>query len=153
MAPGPAHAEHPRTDGAHGSHPWVAPLGWGAAALVGCVALAVVEPSDGGLVLCPFRAVTGLDCPGCGMTRAVGQLTRGRIAAAADYNLALTLVVPALLYLYGRRVAAAFGRDLPALRPGRVTSIVLVAGLIAFALVRNLPIGIGRYLNADPSSG
>ena len=48
-------------------------------------ALAVVDPTDGPPI-CPFKAVTGLDCPGCGGTRAAHQLFTGHLGAAADLN-------------------------------------------------------------------
>lgn len=47
-----------------------------AAAASAAVALAA---SDG---LCLFRACTGLACPGCGMTRAVGRLLSGDVAGS-----------------------------------------------------------------------
>lgn len=33
-------------------------------------------------MLCPFRRLTGLPCPGCGMTRAAGHLLRGEFREA-----------------------------------------------------------------------
>ncbi|MHB8111103.1 MAG: DUF2752 domain-containing protein [Syntrophorhabdaceae bacterium] len=35
---------------------------------------------------CPFHAVTGILCPGCGMTRAIVSLTGGNISEAFFYN-------------------------------------------------------------------
>jgi hypothetical protein len=36
--------------------------------------------------LCPFRFLTGIPCPGCGMTGAIFAIIRGDIRAAATYN-------------------------------------------------------------------
>ena len=36
--------------------------------------------------LCPFHAITGLDCPGCGMTRAMISLGQLKFGAAVGYN-------------------------------------------------------------------
>ena len=33
---------------------------------------------------CPFRAITGVPCPGCGMTRLADAVAHGRLAAAAS---------------------------------------------------------------------
>jgi hypothetical protein len=44
-------------------------------------------------VLCPFRRVTGLLCPGCGLTRATLHLLHGRVRTALDYH----PLAPALL--------------------------------------------------------
>jgi hypothetical protein len=63
----------------------------GAAALAGIYHL---DPDAGGLILCPYRALTGLACPGCGMTRATHFLLRGDLASAWAYNPLLFLAVP-----------------------------------------------------------
>ena len=43
--------------------------------------------------LCSFRRWTGLDCPGCGMTRAFISVAQGDVVAAWGYN-------PASLYFF-----------------------------------------------------
>ena len=48
--------------------------------------------------LCLFHRVTGLDCPGCGMTRAFHAISRGQFAQALDLNI-LSLAVYALFLL------------------------------------------------------
>ena len=37
--------------------------------------------------LCMFHRLTGLDCPGCGMTRAFHQLSHGNLDEAMEFNL------------------------------------------------------------------
>ena len=37
-------------------------------------------------VFCPFKAITGIACPGCGMTRAITSLIEGEPGNAALYN-------------------------------------------------------------------
>lgn len=39
-----------------------------------------------GIVLCPIRAVTGVECAGCGMTRSWIALVHGHWHAAVDFN-------------------------------------------------------------------
>lgn len=59
------------------------------------------------LVLCPLRAVTGIPCPSCGLTRAFAHLGRGHWPEALKFHpfspllfiLALALVVLLLLEL------------------------------------------------------
>ena len=51
-------------------------------------------------VPCLFRRATGLLCPGCGMSRALGAISRGDIRQAMEYNiLSVTLLPIILLYL------------------------------------------------------
>jgi Protein of unknown function (DUF2752) len=38
------------------------------------------------LMQCPFKAVTGLPCPGCGMTRSTLALLQGNIVQSIKYN-------------------------------------------------------------------
>ena len=49
-----------------------------AAAAWGLCALQAATGAGEGLTLCPFKLVTGHDCPGCGMGRAVVAAMRGR---------------------------------------------------------------------------
>jgi len=47
-------------------------------------------------LICPFKAVTGLPCPGCGMTRAFLHLADGDIAGAFHFH-PLFWLVPILI--------------------------------------------------------
>ena len=49
---------------------------------------------------CPFYAVTGHFCPGCGATRAIAELLHGHVAAALHFNAAVTLLMPVLLWYF-----------------------------------------------------
>ncbi|MBN2399763.1 MAG: DUF2752 domain-containing protein [Candidatus Aminicenantes bacterium] len=59
------------------------------------------------IVLCPLRAVTGIPCPSCGLTRALAHLERGHWSQALEFHpfspllflLALTLIILLLLEL------------------------------------------------------
>ena len=42
---------------------------------------------------CPVKALTGLDCPGCGSTRSLGALVRGDLGAALDHHLLLPVAL------------------------------------------------------------
>jgi hypothetical protein len=50
---------------------------------------------------CPFYALTGHYCPGCGATRAIAELLHGHVAAALHFNTAVTLLLPMLLWYFG----------------------------------------------------
>jgi hypothetical protein len=109
------------------------------AAVLGC--LAVRDPNEPGLYpLCPFRALTGWDCPGCGTLRALHALTQGDLARAADHNVLLLAVLP---FLAWRLVRWTRTRWSGATRPsGLAPPLVLYALLVVivvFWVVRNLP--------------
>ena len=54
---------------------------------------------------CFFKRITGLKCPGCGMSHAALEIVKGDFRAAFDYNkLSVTLVPVILLYLLYRDI-------------------------------------------------
>ncbi len=80
----------------------VAPLAAGAVGLAGAAYVRAVDPSRGGLFPpCPFHRLTGLWCPGCGMTRALHDLLHGHLVQALGANLFVlpTLALGACLWL------------------------------------------------------
>ncbi|MBQ5876058.1 MAG: DUF2752 domain-containing protein [Alistipes sp.] len=69
---------------------------------------------DEGHTLCLFRNVTGQECWGCGMTRALASLAYLDFQAAWEYNRLVVVVAPLLLYIWVkwimRLINAAKGR-------------------------------------------
>ncbi len=55
--------------------------------------------APGSLVLCPLRAVTGVPCPSCGLTRALAHLERGHWADAVRFHPFVPLVFLLVLAL------------------------------------------------------
>ncbi len=47
---------------------------------------------------CPFFALTGLYCPGCGSQRAVSAILHGDVIKAVRYNVMLAVSLPLVLY-------------------------------------------------------
>lgn len=47
-----------------------------------------------GLWACPFKRVTGIPCPGCGMTRAVRLVLHGDLAGATAMHPLVWLAIP-----------------------------------------------------------
>jgi Protein of unknown function (DUF2752) len=95
---------------------------------------------------CGFRAVTGWDCPGCGLTRGLHELVHAHPLTALDHNVLLAVVVPLAVWAW----LAWAGAPLPRprrLTGGRATAVVL-ALLVAFAVVRNLPLPGARWLGS-----
>ena len=104
--------------------------------------LAVLNPATVAfLPPCPFHELTGLHCPGCGSTRALHQLLNGHFGAALGLNPLMILSLPFLLYAsisYACRVH--LGRALPAPRLGASMGYVLVSIIVAFWILRNIPL-------------
>ena len=64
--------------------------------------------------ICPFKAFTGFDCPGCGLTRALILAVHGHWLAS--YNMHIW-GIPLLLFFIFRIFSAIFGTNLPKLLP------------------------------------
>jgi hypothetical protein len=114
------------------------------AAAAGAVAyVGAVDPNrPGHYPPCPFLAVTGYYCPGCGTLRMVHALAHGHVAEAFGRNPLTFALLPVVAYLWVRWALAAHqGRPLQAkiLRPA--AAIVLSVVIVVFWVVRNLPAG------------
>lgn len=105
--------------------------------------LATVDPTRTRLLPpCPFRALTGHWCPGCGSTRALHQLLQGDVGAAAGLNPLMVAALPVVLV--AAAVWAASRLDLidapPVVLPRAVPWAVLVVVMV-FWVLRNIPAG------------
>lgn len=114
---------------------------------VGGLAFAAVlhlaDPSEStSFPVCPFSAVTGLYCPGCGTLRCLHALLHLDLRSALDYNALTVLFVPMLVFAWlSVGIAAIRGRE-----PPRTWSTPRWAGWAIgvtfglFWLLRNLPV-------------
>lgn len=112
-----------------------------AASVLGALAtlgiLYVFTPGTSALYpTCPFLAVTGCYCPGCGSLRALHQITRGYVATAFGLNPLLVLSLP-----FASQISPAF-RGLPLrtffVRPLLIWSLLGV--IILYWIIRNVPV-------------
>lgn len=77
---------------------------------------------------CPFKAVTGIPCPGCGMTRAVMSALRGDFREAFRYHPLWIVAVPLVLV---EILNAMGGIKIPA----KINNIILmIAGILLLAV-------------------
>ncbi len=89
---------------------------------------------------CVLHEVTGLHCPGCGMTRATHAALQGDFPRAFRFNpLGVILLPIALLALVPSVWRWVYGKPpLPERRWGRLGTLLAVV-VIAFGVLRNLP--------------
>lgn len=116
------------------------PVGVAAVALVGVGVVAAVDPNQPGhYPTCPFLAVTGAYCPGCGSLRAIHALAHGDLATAAARNpfAVVTAVALALGWAWWARRLWQ-GRERTWAAPAW-TIYALSVGVLAFWVLRNVP--------------
>lgn len=105
---------------------------------VGC-AYAFFWVKTGLSIPCPFHLLTGLNCPGCGVSRMMLSLLRLDFAAAFRYNAVLFCLLPVLLGL-GALYVIRYVR-LGTKRAGKTGEAIvwtLVGVLLSWGVVRNL---------------
>lgn len=84
---------------------------------------------------CPFHQFTGLDCPGCGSTRALRALLHGHPMKALNFNL---LFLPALLMLL-LGFSQRFGQPMQAIWQRLNRPKIVLVVVLSFWVLRNLP--------------
>lgn len=90
---------------------------------------------------CPFHALTGLWCPGCGTTRALHELLRGDLAAAFGLNPLMVVALPYLGYSAASYATLGLrGRALPALFGSPLFAWLALWAILAYWILRNLPL-------------
>ena len=70
---------------------------WGSLGML--VLVSHLPPDGAGVPVCLFQAMSGLPCPGCGLTRALSSLVQGHPAAAFSYHPFAFIVLPLFLML------------------------------------------------------
>ncbi len=121
-----------------GSKLWVRPAQVGIFAAVGTAAIAAVDPTDSGFVVCLSKRF-GFDCPLCGGLRTVTSLAHGDFTAALDHNLILAVSLPVLAVIWVVWMMSALrGSEfrLPTAPKWLVASAALL--ILAFTVTRNL---------------
>jgi hypothetical protein len=90
---------------------------------------------------CPFLALTGCYCPGCGSLRALHQLTHGHPGAAFGLNPLMVLSLPFIGYYFvSRATLAAVGRPLRTFFIRPVLIWALLGIILAYGVLRNIPV-------------
>jgi hypothetical protein len=123
--------------------PWAVP-----AAVAACFAGAasyvlVSNPTDAGandISTCIVKLTTGLDCPGCGGTRAFYYLLNGNIPEAARHHAIAVFAAPFLVWLYvAWAVKRVTGKEIPTPTIGPKVLGVFLGAWAVWMVLRNLP--------------
>lgn len=89
---------------------------------------------------CPFHALTGLNCPGCGLTRGFHALFQGDILTALHFNALLPVYLLLFLYLFvSLGLILIRGRGFNFCRFSSRIIYGFLALTLVFGIVRNLP--------------
>lgn len=91
---------------------------------------------------CLFYKLTGLYCSGCGSGRCCYFILHGRFLTAFGYNPLAAIAMPFCgYYILKVYIRAVFGRDvLPFFTIGKHLVWVIVAIIISFFILRNIPV-------------
>lgn len=99
------------------------------------------NPETSGFFLqCPFKLLTGYDCPGCGSQRALHALLHGDVKQAFTYNPLFILAIPYVItgFIFNQdKVKTKYPRLRKALF-GQKAIYIILSIVIAFWLLRNL---------------
>jgi hypothetical protein len=122
---------------------WTAPAAIAVCFAGGAAAVLVTNPTDSDAFSppgCIIKLTTGLDCPGCGGTRAFYYLLQGNLPEAARHHALAVFAAPFLVWLYVAWVTqVVFHKKLPTPRlTGKVVTVFL-AVWTAFTVLRNVP--------------
>lgn len=114
-----------------------------AAGIAGASALvAAYNPTEVNfLPVCPLYQLTGLACPGCGLTRGFHALFHGDVITALDFNALLAVWAVIIAYVWlSLLVYLIRGRGLP-MWPTHPTFLwVFFIVLFVFGVLRNIPV-------------
>jgi Protein of unknown function (DUF2752) len=101
----------------------------------------LVDPARGGAYpLCPSRVLLGIDCPMCGGLRGTHELLHGHLGRALDHNLLLPGFLAVLGIALVLRLQPLVGRPAGSLVVPRWTGLAGLAVVVAFTILRNLPV-------------
>ena len=122
-------------------------LAWGlaaAAALGGATVLYYYPPESASFYpRCWLHAMTGWNCPGCGALRAAHQMLHGHFRSAFSLNPLLFVLLPAMAWSgWACGVRRLTGREPWHPFKYSVSVWVLVGGMVAFGIARNLPLAL-----------
>ena len=97
----------------------------------------IIYTATGIGIPCVFRQLTGLKCPGCGVTHMIAHLSQFEITAAYEDNQFLFLTWP---FIVGELIYTTVltARHKPMPRINQILLLIYIVVLLIFAIIRNL---------------
>ena len=100
----------------------------------------VIFALTGFAVPCVFHSITGLYCPGCGISRMFVCIFELDFISAMHQNLALFFLSPILLIMFITSVVTYIKTgNMPHNKWFNTTTIVLICCFVLFGVLRNIP--------------
>ncbi|MGB3301410.1 MAG: DUF2752 domain-containing protein [Gordonia sp. (in: high G+C Gram-positive bacteria)] len=124
------------------THPVIGPALVLAGAIAVGVGVWIADPTTPGGVIppCPTNALLHINCPGCGLSRAIYSLIHGDIGAALHFNALAIAGLFLIAAVYIRYVVRTWlGRPPRSLFTHRLVPTGIVTVLVVWFIVRNLP--------------
>ncbi|MCM1451463.1 MAG: DUF2752 domain-containing protein [Clostridium sp.] len=118
----------------------IAVLAGAAVAAAVCAVVFFCDPSGARwMPKCAFHAITGLQCPGCGFTRALHALLHGHPLEALRYNYFFVISIPvAAAVAYTTWSDGALARRLQPVAQGKAVILGYVGLFFVWWIVRNV---------------
>ncbi len=100
---------------------------------------------------CPFYALTGLYCPGCGTLRSLHALLQGDVLQALAYNSLAIVLLPFVIGSLVWGIVVELRRPREAVRPWPAWPLRVLLGLIlVYWILRNVPLAPFDVLAPHP---
>ena len=104
----------------------------------------ILPTAGAGIAICPSKAVSGVPCPGCGMTRSVTNWMHGDVSEAMRYHPFGWAAVVVAAWFAIKPVLPRAVRRMDQLRVVRVAAIVFLLIFVGYGVVR-----AARWIGGD----
>lgn len=108
---------------------------------VGCFLVGIFNPSTAGFFpACPLLKMTGMACPGCGLTRGFHALFHGDVWTAISFNALVPIYLFIFLYFVVYSVSVILrGRGIALNILSPIPLFIFLGVSIVFGVLRNIP--------------
>ena len=96
------------------------------------------DPASGLMPKCIFRSLTGYQCPGCGVQRAIHAMLHGDIEAAWHFNPFVFFAVPVACFYIVTELGRTHWPHFHARLNNPYIAAAILISVLAFWLLRNL---------------